>query len=206
MGSMAIRFKCASCAQPIEVDDEWASKAVICPYCRDTVTAPGESTIDDAALIRTAGKVDTDTTSADASAGPEGYTAKVNEASANGVAVAAMVLACSTVAMLGAADLILAPHSDEVNRLIEAMRPARTFAEMMEVQNQFIQEMGGMPSWMVWAFICEVSAACAWVAALVCGLLGLRRVRRRRLAAAALVVTAVVPIFFCCGGLLGTAP
>ncbi len=45
---MAIRFLCASCAQPIEVDEEWALKPVACPYCRKTVTAPVESQIDDA--------------------------------------------------------------------------------------------------------------------------------------------------------------
>lgn len=41
---MAIRFSCASCKQPLEVDDAWAGQAVACPYCRNVVTAPSTST------------------------------------------------------------------------------------------------------------------------------------------------------------------
>lgn len=40
---MAIRFACPSCAQPIEVDDEWAGQSVGCPYCKKVVTAPAGS-------------------------------------------------------------------------------------------------------------------------------------------------------------------
>lgn len=40
---MAIRFSCASCRQPIEVDDEWGGQAVACPYCRRVVNAPRQS-------------------------------------------------------------------------------------------------------------------------------------------------------------------
>ncbi len=42
---MAIRFACPGCQQPIEVDDEWASQQVGCPYCRKVVSAPAESTL-----------------------------------------------------------------------------------------------------------------------------------------------------------------
>lgn len=42
---MAIRFACPGCQQPIEVDDEWASQQVGCPYCRKVVSAPTESTL-----------------------------------------------------------------------------------------------------------------------------------------------------------------
>ena len=41
---MAIRFSCASCKQPLEVDDAWGGQAVACPYCRHVVTAPSTST------------------------------------------------------------------------------------------------------------------------------------------------------------------
>lgn len=40
---MSIQFACASCRQPIEVDDELANQAVTCPYCRNVVTAPATS-------------------------------------------------------------------------------------------------------------------------------------------------------------------
>ena len=42
---MPIRFTCPGCQQPIEVDDEWASQQVGCPYCRKVVSAPAESTL-----------------------------------------------------------------------------------------------------------------------------------------------------------------
>lgn len=42
---MPIRFACPGCQQPIEVDDEWASQQVGCPYCRQVVSAPTESTL-----------------------------------------------------------------------------------------------------------------------------------------------------------------
>ncbi len=40
---MAIQFNCISCLKAIEVADEWANRLVECPYCGDTVTAPGMS-------------------------------------------------------------------------------------------------------------------------------------------------------------------
>ncbi len=198
---MAIRFQCASCSQPIEVDDEWASKAVACPYCRKTVTAPAESTLGEVGQIPTASPLGT-APGGVVAVGPPSQGAPQGM-SANRVAVAAMILACGTVVLLAAANYILARHSEEINNLTEAMRPARTFAEMMEIQSEFLQDMGGLPEWMVGAFVCEVSAGLAWVGAMVCGVIGLRRVRRRQLAVFALVITALVPIFFCCGGLVG---
>jgi len=41
---MPIRFYCASCARPIEVDDEHAGKVAACPYCRQVVPVPPQST------------------------------------------------------------------------------------------------------------------------------------------------------------------
>lgn len=40
---MAIQFTCVSCEKAIEVADEWSCRLVECPYCGDTVTAPGIS-------------------------------------------------------------------------------------------------------------------------------------------------------------------
>ncbi len=40
---MAIQFNCISCLKAIEVADEWRNRLVECPYCGDTVTAPGMS-------------------------------------------------------------------------------------------------------------------------------------------------------------------
>jgi len=40
---MAIQFRCTSCGQPIEVDDDMAGKAVTCPYCSKVATTPAET-------------------------------------------------------------------------------------------------------------------------------------------------------------------
>ncbi len=40
---MAIQFNCVSCQKAIEVADEWSCRLVECPYCGDTITAPGIS-------------------------------------------------------------------------------------------------------------------------------------------------------------------
>ncbi len=40
---MAIQFNCISCLKAIEVADEWRNRLVECPYCGDTITAPGIS-------------------------------------------------------------------------------------------------------------------------------------------------------------------
>jgi hypothetical protein len=41
---MPIRFYCASCRRPIEVDDEHAGMVATCPYCRQVVPVPAQST------------------------------------------------------------------------------------------------------------------------------------------------------------------
>lgn len=41
---MAIQFRCTSCGDPIEVDDEHAGQTAACPYCKHLVRVPAEST------------------------------------------------------------------------------------------------------------------------------------------------------------------
>jgi len=56
---MAIQFNCPACRQPIEVDDEWGSQHVHCPFCKRVVTAPTMSTLTDQELasVETARKI-----------------------------------------------------------------------------------------------------------------------------------------------------
>ncbi|MHC4697036.1 MAG: hypothetical protein ACYTFA_09855 [Planctomycetota bacterium] len=196
---MAIRFQCASCCQPIEVDDEWASKTVACPYCRQTVTAPAESTLGDVAQMPTASPLDTGP--ADAVAGPRPpYPLASRDVSGNRIAVVALVLACGTVALLATGSVLFAPHSAEVIELNEALSQARDPGEMAEVWSDFLKETGGIPGWMVGGVLCVASAGTAWLASIVCAVIGMCRVRRRRLAVIALVISALVAIFHCAGG------
>ena len=48
---MPIQFLCVSCEHPIEIDDEWAGKSVACPFCRNTVVAPVESTYEPPSVV-----------------------------------------------------------------------------------------------------------------------------------------------------------
>ena len=48
---MAIQFSCRGCEQPIEVDDAYAGKAALCPYCRTEVTVPSASTYTPAKIV-----------------------------------------------------------------------------------------------------------------------------------------------------------
>src|ERR1051326_6963684 len=42
---MAIQFSCPGCSQPIEVDDQFAGQTAACPYCRQVVSVPVQSTL-----------------------------------------------------------------------------------------------------------------------------------------------------------------
>ncbi len=42
---MSIQFKCPSCSQPIEVDEDHAQTQVICYYCSNVITVPDASTL-----------------------------------------------------------------------------------------------------------------------------------------------------------------
>lgn len=48
---MAIQFACPSCTQPIEVDDTYAGRNAICPYCRREVVVPASSTYAAAGVV-----------------------------------------------------------------------------------------------------------------------------------------------------------
>ena len=48
---MSIQFRCPSCSQPIEVDDQIAGHEAQCPYCRRVITVPNESTFDSPDVI-----------------------------------------------------------------------------------------------------------------------------------------------------------
>lgn len=201
-GAMAIRFQCPACAQPIEVDDEWASKAVACPYCRKTVTAPAESTFEhvDAASVPTAstlspagiGRGDVDDL---IGSPPRGRLA------ANRLATAALIIALISFVMLGVYVIIIMKHPGAMARLNEGFTNARSFTEKMEVYNEFLQEQGGVPGWLLTASLCVMAGALCWITAVVCGLIAARRAHHRRRALTALFLTGMMPVLFCCGGL-----
>lgn len=187
---MAIRFACTACQRPIEIDDEWANRAVLCPYCRQTVTAPAASTIPADGVPPTASGYETPPPQAPfAAARPAG----------NLIAVSALVAVVLAVVLMILAGVVLAPHRPEFKEITEAMESGRS-QDLVEAQQRFFERHGGVPPWLLHAVVLFMGACLAWLAALVCGLLALRRTARRGWAVLALGLAATVPVLMCCGG------
>jgi hypothetical protein len=200
--AMAIRFQCSGCSQPIEVDDEWAQKFVACPYCRRTITAPAESTLPDPSQIPTATRLEQPQVPADLLP-PFGPTRPAVPTS-NVIAKVAFGLACTVVVTLGLYCLIGSLHQAELEPLIQ---PERTFSEQMQAFQEYTASRGGMPpGWMMAMSLLSLTGVVMWVAALVCGIVGVCRPSNRSWAIAALVITAFTPLLFCCGGIAFMMP
>ena len=67
---MAIQFHCPGCSQPIEVDDIHAGQTAACPYCRQVVNVPTESSLGQAPPVSARPAPDVD--SAGSSEAPDG--------------------------------------------------------------------------------------------------------------------------------------
>jgi hypothetical protein len=195
---MAIRFQCAACGQPIEIDDEWALRAVACPYCRKTITAPAESTLPDPAHIPVAVPLASSLGGPmDGFAPPGGLTAPL-DTRRNTWAVVALVLAVAVFVLVVISIAITLIHGSEMEELAKAgMSPAK----QQEALSKLREDYGGsLPAWLV-ASLAVGGATCAvWPAAVICGVIGVFRARQRRLAVAALVITGVELAYFVCGG------
>ncbi len=202
---MAIRFQCGACSQPIEVDDEWAQKLVVCPYCRKTVTAPMESMLPDPAEMPTATRLES----------PEVAVADFRPVepdrpplpTSNVLGKVAFGLACTTFVVACASWTIAFTHRDELQPALQAQMD-RTPGEQFQAGQELAATLASGPAaeaWMAMSLLAQC-AALIWVAALVCGLISVCRPVRRGWAVAALVITGIIPVLFCCGGLAFTLP
>lgn len=195
---MVIRFECSSCAQPIEVDGEWASRTVACPYCRNTITAPAESTLTDltrspmASPLVTGEAAPTHETPLYAAVSPAQHP--------NRIALVAFALACCLVALIVVTHLIVAPHRLEIEDFSKSVMSAASYSDVLEAQSEFLKARGGVPSWMVAYVVLQVVGGPIWIAVIVCALIAIRRPQRRGFAVAALVMAGLVPVAICCGG------
>ena len=207
---MAIRFQCGACSQPIEVDDEWASRTVACPYCRKTVTAPAESTLDDLGRIPVASPLTPSETAVPPSLTPP-YPAPPLADHPNGIALVALGLASSVLVLFLIAGTVAARHRLEFESLqeqvLELQEEGMGFvAATQQASAEFYESSGGMPpGWMIALVFLEVGGGLAWLATIVCGLIAVRRPRRRGFAVASLVIAGLVPVLFCCGVSFGAA-
>ncbi len=214
---MAIRFQCGGCSQPIEVDDEWASKNVACPYCHKTIMAPSESTLGDLSRIPTASPLSIPG-GAEAGMGTPGApfpaVAPFPAISPliyhpNTLALVAFALACVVLLSLFAVGGLASSHELEIQsfqeRVWELQREGKgLLAATQQATAELYGEHGGMPPrWMMVSGLIELGAGLAWIATLVCGIIAVRRPRRRGWAVASLVVVAIAPLLICLGVVLG---
>lgn len=212
--TMAIRFPCGSCGQPIEVDDEWASKAVACPYCRKTVTAPAESTLTDLAEIPTAAPVRSDEPVAHPGtfAATEQVTIdashRVIADQPNRIASVALVLVLAVVVQAILLAVLLSSHTAALEKLQERIvalqeEGAGFIAAHQQATGEFYEAHGGAPpTWLILSAVLQLAGGITWIAAVVCAVIGLTRKHRRRRALAALLIAVGSMLTFCCGGLV----
>jgi DNA-directed RNA polymerase subunit RPC12/RpoP len=206
---MAIRFQCSGCSQPIEVDDEWASRAVVCPYCRRTVTAPGSSTLGDISTIPTARSAlagdETREFGHPAGASP----AQAGYAGRNTLAVVAAILMGLMLIQLVAVSVIARAHAEEINTIYQHIEEStqqggdpftasqKALAELSEASG------GGIPDWYLGMILLFLGAALCWIAGVIFAGIAVTRPVGRRLAGWTIAVACIAPIYFCCmGGLL----
>ncbi len=196
---MAIRFQCSACAQPIEIDDEWALKAVACPYCRKTITAPAESTLGDISRIPTATALAPQPNVA-APAPPEPWSPQPQvaiEMHPNRIAVVAFVLACCMILCLASITITTGAHVSEFEKLQKAIESGG----FLKAQQELLETHGGIPAWLIVMSVLEAVAGVAWIAAVVCGIFGVRRFQRRAFAVTTLVICGGVLVLLCAGSL-----
>jgi len=208
MPAMAIRFQCAACSQPIEVDDEWASKAVTCPYCRKAVTAPPESTLDQASFAGSARSLlEAEPTHPDASdpvvAGtwPQGAGPPIHpRATSNWLAIVGCVFSLMSLAAAIGYLMVSAAHTSEIMELyVDDGRPV-PYGEAVEAMSD--KYGGTLPSWMILLAIFGCGGFVAWVAGLVCSIIAVTRPVHRGLAICGIVLAVLAPVAICTGGFM----
>lgn len=119
--------------------------------------------------------------------------------SGNLVAISALVAVMLAVGMLLVAGMVLAPHMDELAEVNKAVE-AEDQQGVKDAMQKLLESYGHVPPWLLHAIVLFLGAMFAWLAGLVCGLLGLRHRRRRGVAIAALVIAALLPVVMCCRG------
>ena len=197
MAIMAIRFRCGSCAQPIEIDDEWATKTVACPYCRKTITAPAESTLTELDAIPTATPMTREEPPPPVPDYPQPL--GVPPKGANKIAVIALILGIFSVLSVFGALAIMGFHPEEMKAFQEMAESDGDLTQKMEVQNRYIEQHSDILKWLIPAGMLLFLGGLASPAAIICGIIGIRRIERRGMALAGLATASVVPLYMCSG-------
>lgn len=169
---MSIQFACRSCGRAIEVDDEWAHRLVECPYCHDTVTAPGISSFH-APQVR---KVETPP--AWPSEGAVAPAAPVAPGG-NAIALVALVLAVAAVGLLIWVTISCGPAWQQ------AMEGATSQEEMQKI---FTTAFEKQEPWAVRMGLGMLGLMGLWLTGIICSLVGICRRPRRAAAIVALLI------------------
>ena len=209
---MTVRFQCSACAQPIEVDDDWAAKPVTCPYCRRTITAPSESTLSDPACIPVATPLAPQVTAPIEEPMPAAvYAPQIDVPFAgsehpNRIAVVALILACIAVFAVFGVGFASAPHADDLKAMTERAQTLEKEGKNPITAQQIamgeLLDKDGLPTWLVVTSVGYCMLPLLWISALVCGVIGVRRVRRRGMAIAALTICGSIVLLMCAGMIL----
>ncbi|UCG16553.1 MAG: hypothetical protein JSV19_00650 [Phycisphaerales bacterium] len=210
---MAIQFQCPGCNQPIEVDDQWSSRPVACPYCRQTVTAPAASTLDDAAAppmasplggLRPSAPSGTPT-DAHGAPGPVPFhdTLAVPAGESNPFAPWALGLSCLGLLVFLAINITMGMKVMSLAGPDATPEEVReTLAEMQK--DAFDQAQAGtMPGWVIGVVLGMLLVFVLWVAGVILTVLAMRRPIRRGMSIGALVVCGVLPMLICAGSFVG---
>ena len=214
---MSIRFPCPSCAQPIETDDQWASKLVACPFCRNMVNAPAESTlaveqpppVADALPVPDVPRVPE---VPEVPVGPVGQ----RFASVDPPAPPAQATTANTLAMVSfglsllAVVLLYVGTNVYITNIIaivgDKLLPSdgdfmANQQRVMEIMEEYMNSQNGTPWWAIVVPTCMIIGGASWLGGIVCGCIAVRHHQRRRYAIAALVMSALCPIMVCCSGM-----
>ena len=207
---MAIRFQCASCSEPIEVDDEWARQVVRCPYCQRTVTAPAESMLPPAEQIPVAKGIAT-RREFDVPADPVGPAGAVPLQPplppTNRAAATAMILILVSIGfylmMIRSLENNAMAWKEYERILAETMKQNGSSTSAMM---KYIEAQGGVfPSWMLVVLFSGLGWILGWLGAVIFGILGLFRPVRRGVAVGALSIAGMMLLLSCLSAIVGPA-
>lgn len=202
---MAIRFQCAACSEPIEVDPEWARRLVRCPYCQRTVTAPAESVLPalDQIPMATASAPPRAPFPTDGLQPLQGNPAPPPLPQSNVSATVALVMAFLAVGFLLLAIWTVASHRlemMEIQKLIEDARQQNQ-SPVSAMMTHLNKDGGALPGWMLMLIAFEFASLGAWLGSVIFGIIGAFRAPKRGMAVGALVTAGILGAFYCVSAL-----
>lgn len=153
-----------------------------------------ESTLGDPTAIQTATPVATGPPAVQPfSATPD---AAPRAAGRNRLAVVSLVLAIAALGMFIASGLVSAGHSEQLKELERAYGEASDYAEQVRIMNELLKADPDAMRWLLPLAVLSVGWLGTNVAAIVCGIIGVRRPARRGLAIAALAISFLPILLF----------